>query len=41
MPYALHLTSPTNPTHVAVSSDIMKKGFSATRERNTPGTPEA
>jgi hypothetical protein len=26
----MHLASPTSPAHVAVSSDIMKKSFSAT-----------
>jgi hypothetical protein len=26
----MHLVSPTSPAHVAVSSDIMKKSFSAT-----------
>jgi len=26
----MHLASPTNPTHVVASSDIMKKSFSAT-----------
>jgi hypothetical protein len=25
----MHLASPTSPAHLAVSSDIMKKGFSA------------